>query len=508
MVDISGKLEQIKAMVDEGLYFTINRGRQYGKTTTLAGLDGFLSDEYVVISLSFEGLGEESFANSAVFCCEFMGLVKEALEFSGYSEQEQEKWVDDSVTDFIKLGRHIRKVCRDSESKYVLMIDEVDKASNNTVFLNFLSMLRTKYLARQVGKGFTFHSAILAGVYDIRNIKLKMIQEGAHAPSLEETTIKNSPWNIAAAFEIDMSFSPAEIKTMLGAYEAERRTGMNISEIAKEIYQFTSGYPVLVSGICKLIDEKLDRSWNVGGVRQAVKLVLKEDSPLFQSLTRNLESNQELSDMVYDVLMIGERWSFTYDDPVVSLGHRYGYFVDASGRVKISNKTFEMRLSMYFVNKAKRERLKSASVSTGFYEDVIEDGQFNMQRCLEKFAKYYHQYHSEKDDKFLERECRFIFLFFMSPILNGRGFAHIESQFTDDRRMDVVINYQNQQFIIELKIWYGEAKHEKAYDQLLGYMDKKSLNEGYLLTFDFRKNKKINQDWHEINNKKIFDIMV
>jgi len=131
-----------------------------------------------------------------------------------------------------------------------------------------------------------------------------------------------------------------------------------------------------------------------------------------------------------------------------------------------------------------------------------------MQLCLEKFAKYYHQYYSEKDDKFLERECRFIFLFFMSPILNGRGFAYIESQFTDDRCMDVVVDYQDQQFVIELKIWYGDAKHQKAYDQLLGYMDKNRLNKGYLLTFNFLKNKKGKQEWREIDDKKIFDIML
>ena len=34
MVDIGDKLEKIKAMVDYGDYFTINRARQYGKTTT------------------------------------------------------------------------------------------------------------------------------------------------------------------------------------------------------------------------------------------------------------------------------------------------------------------------------------------------------------------------------------------------------------------------------------------------------------------------------------------
>ena len=35
------------------------------------------------------------------------------------------------------------------------MVDEVDKASNNRVFLNFLDILRTKFLRRKEGTDFT-----------------------------------------------------------------------------------------------------------------------------------------------------------------------------------------------------------------------------------------------------------------------------------------------------------------------------------------------------------------
>lgn len=48
MVDLSGRLEQIKKMVDAGQYFTINRARQYGKTTTLRALAKYLIRDYVV----------------------------------------------------------------------------------------------------------------------------------------------------------------------------------------------------------------------------------------------------------------------------------------------------------------------------------------------------------------------------------------------------------------------------------------------------------------------------
>ena len=53
MVDIGGRLREIKRMVDRGDYFTINRARQYGKTTTLKALKRYLIKEYIVISLDF-----------------------------------------------------------------------------------------------------------------------------------------------------------------------------------------------------------------------------------------------------------------------------------------------------------------------------------------------------------------------------------------------------------------------------------------------------------------------
>lgn len=61
MVNIKGRLEEIKEMVDRGDYFTISRARQYGKTTTLKALGRFLHNEYMVLSLDFQKLSHEDF---------------------------------------------------------------------------------------------------------------------------------------------------------------------------------------------------------------------------------------------------------------------------------------------------------------------------------------------------------------------------------------------------------------------------------------------------------------
>lgn len=54
MVRLDDRLKEIKEnYVDEGSYFVINKGRQYGKTTTLAALETYLENNYLVLSLDF-----------------------------------------------------------------------------------------------------------------------------------------------------------------------------------------------------------------------------------------------------------------------------------------------------------------------------------------------------------------------------------------------------------------------------------------------------------------------
>ena len=45
MVDLSERVREIKKLVDDGKYFTINRARQYGKTTTIDALGKALTAE-------------------------------------------------------------------------------------------------------------------------------------------------------------------------------------------------------------------------------------------------------------------------------------------------------------------------------------------------------------------------------------------------------------------------------------------------------------------------------
>jgi hypothetical protein len=129
---------------------------------------------------------------------------------------------------------------------------------------------------------------------------------------------------------------------------------------------------------------------------------------------------------------------------------------------------------------------------------------------LRKFAEFYKTAFTSKDGAFLEEHGKLVFLSYLFPFLNGRGFYHIESQLTDHRRMDIVVDYGREQFIIELKLWRGEKAQGSAYEQLVGYMNSKGFNNGYLIIFDFRNddNKSPKTEWVQIGEKQIFEVIV
>lgn len=220
-------------------------------------------------------------------------------------------------------------------------------------------MLRNKYLKRRQRP--TFQSVILTGVYDIRNLKLKVRPEKEHQ--------KNSPWNIAAKFSIDMSFSKQEISVMLEEYTQYHQLDMDVSGMAQMIYDYTSGYSFLVSNICKIIDEEIN-------------------------------------------------------------------------------------------------------------------------------------------EKFIEDNGRKIFLLYLKPIINGVGNYYIESHTRDNRRTDIIVDYRGKQYIVEIKIWHENEYNQRGEAQIADYLEAYHAQKGYLLSFNFNKNKVIGTKEIQYNDKVILEAVV
>jgi hypothetical protein len=501
MVDISNKVSQIAAMVEKGQYFTINRARQYGKTTTLWFLDDELVRRgYAVAHISFEGIGDTPFESEENFCQSLLRQI--ARELKRRNIKEFYLWEKCEAKTFDDLDIFLNTAC--NEKKLVLIIDETDKTSNNLVFLRFIGMLRDKYLLREKS-GATFQSVILCGVYDIKNLKVKLVQKGLYQLKDGEKRI-NSPWNIAVNFKVDMSFSPTEIATMLLEYEKDHKTGMDIEAISKELRAYTNGYPFLVSRLCQIIDEDLNKDWTANGVQKAVKELLNERNTLFDDLSYNIENNRNLFDLLHEIIVEGKKITYNNLNSTMNLALTFGILQETDKILAVSNKIFETAICDYFISLTRANPRKSIEILDS---EVIENGKFNMGLCIKKFMQHYYELYNKSRENFLESECRLLFLTYLKPLINGKGFYHIESETRNLQRTDLIVDYGKEQFIIELKIWKGEQKHEQAYKQLIEYLNSKNKNEGYLLTFDFRKKraKKPSAKWVRKGKKKFYDCL-
>lgn len=497
MVDISGKINKILELVDKGTYFTINRPRQYGKTTTFQRLVEELNKKYIVIKTSFEGIGDEMFQTEERFCSAVFDIFSKSLRFTNKELSERIKSMVSNTHNFNQLSENITNLIDEYDKEIVLIIDEVDKSSGNRVFMQFLGVLRNKYLAMATKEDLTFKSVILGGVNDIKNIKLKIREE--------KDRVFNSPWNIAGDFKVDMSFSSEEIATMLQDYVNETGMGMDVKLISEQIRKFTNGYPYLVSRLCKNIDEYLDKNWTLKGLEAAIKMTLNEPNTLFDDVIKNIENYEEIKSAVNEILVMGKQIS--YNPFVYEKGIMYGVFSQQDGRLVLHNKIFESLLYDYLI--AQREMRVTASRFTQVdSNDLIDNGNLNMEKLLLKFQEFMYQEYREEDEHFYESNGRLIFLAYLKPILNGKGFSFVEPQTRQNKRMDIVITYGNEKYVVELKIWNGEKYEAKGINQLVDYLTIQGLNTGYLLTFNFNKNKEYKADWINAEDKNIFEVLV
>lgn len=129
----------------------------------------------------------------------------------------------------------------------------------------------------------TFQSVILAGVYDVRNIKRKLRSDKEHKV--------NSPWNIASDFLVNMSFSADDIAKMLNEYEFAGKSS----------------------------------TWTKNGIVETVKLLLNDNNTLYQSLTGKLEDYPELRTVLYQLLFTGKPIPYVSQNQYIDIATMLGF---------------------------------------------------------------------------------------------------------------------------------------------------------------------------------------
>jgi len=202
---------------------------------------------------------------------------------------------------------------------------------------------------------------------------------------------------------------------------------------------------------------------------------------------KNLENNDDLREVVRRIIIEGDEFPFDLGDPVIIKGKTFGILThNKNDKCDITNKVYEFRIFNYLLSKN-----KTMTLQTGTYRltKLTEGGKLDIVMILERFQLFMKEHHSSKDNKFLEKNGRLLLMSFLRPIINGKGFMFKENVTAEDRKMDLVITYNDQRYVIELKIWYGEKYLSDGIEQLCEYLDSYSLDTGYMLIYNFNKKK-------------------
>lgn len=513
MVNLEQRLAEVKVLVDEGKYFTINRARQFGKTTTLQALNDYLNSDYFVVSMDFQmQMSNAKFKSENSFSLAFAKAFVNSWRVNPQSRIPEndavlKTFIESYQTnpeefELVELFQALSNLCAGMSKKIVLLIDEVDSAANNQVFLDFLAQLRGYYINRN--RFAAFQTVVLAGVCDVKNLKRKMRPEDEHRD--------NSPWNIATDFNIDMSFSPWQIKDMLNEYEADYKTGMNTDAIAQEIFDYTEGYPYLVSRMCQILDnfyhkERRKDAWTHAGFLDGVRLMVCETNSLFDDMAKKVKDYPKLRNMLYDILFCGRSIPYNSGTELVSMGTMFGFLKENEGQVAIANRIFEIWFYNLFMAE---EAIGSQTYDAGQKgkNQFIKNGGLDVELILKKFVQHFTEVYGNSPDTFVEENGRKLFLLYIRPLINGTGNYYIESRTRSMGRTDLIIDYLGKQYIIEMKIWHGEEYNNRGEEQLIGYLEDYHLKTGYMLSFNFNKKKRPGVTELHFRNHTIIEAVV
>lgn len=138
---------------------------------------------------------------------------------------------------------------------------------------------------------------------------------------------------------------------------------MDIAGIAALLHAYTSGYPFLVSRLCKLMDEKISGSkdfstkqaaWTKEGFLAAVRMLLTEENTLFESMDNKLIDFPELKQMLRELLLLGKPIENIPGNQGMRMAAMFGFVTVRDGFLYVANRIFETRLYNGFLSEESR----------------------------------------------------------------------------------------------------------------------------------------------------------
>ncbi|MBH2006194.1 MAG: AAA-like domain-containing protein [Myxococcaceae bacterium] len=487
---------EIRSLIEQKKYFVLHAPRQTGKTSGILSLTDKINQEGQYTALYVNVEPAQAMRNHVKDAIRMivdqirLGLLAYFPNDPVLSYFDSARKYEDSTGN--ELGAFLQFWASQRPKPILLFIDEIDSLVGDSL-IAVLRQLRAGYSQRPR----LFPSSVcLIGVRDIRDYPI-------WSEATQAVIQGGSAFNISAKSLFLDTFHFEQVADLYAQHT--RETGQVFEEDAvRYAFEQTGGQPWLINAMAyqACFDDIKDRTQPITKAvfeRAKEVLIARRDTHLDVLIDRLREPRIH---RVISAILLG--------DPVFDLPQDdLSYSIDLGLIKRDENKNLVIANPIYqeIIPRELTHAIQASMVQqTAWY--LNSDGTLNMQKLLEAFVQFYRE-NSEMlvpNMGYKEAGPHLLLMAFLQRVINGGGKIHREYAL-GRKRVDLLVEFKHQRFVIETKIDYGPKTLVDGLEQTADYMDKNNSTQGHLLLFDTKSQKtwdeKIYQKAHSVGLRSI-----
>ena len=472
--------QEVRMLIEQEKYFILHAPRQTGKTSTMLEFAKVLNEEGKYNALYINVESAQAMRGNVekalpIIVNEVAKRVREQLpdqkEFTKLFQNVKQNTPVGSL-----LNELLSQWCAVLDKPLVLFIDEIDSLIGDTL-ISVLRQLRSGYDQRPQ---FFPQSVCLIGVRDVRDYRIWSEEKGA-------MVLGGSAFNIKAKSLKMGDFTAKQVKDLYLQHTQE--TGQKFDDDAIDYaFQQTQGQPWLVNALAYecCFEMVKDRSKPITkkNIEEAKEtLILRRDTHLDVLIDRLQEPRVR---NIVDAIITGDVTDL--DVPTDDLQYVRDLGLLKQRGYEIANPIYKEVIPRELIYTKQEGMLQQQQ----WY--IKKDNSFDMHKMLTAFTEFYRENSTMWLEKFAYKEAgpHLLMMGFLQRVINGGGDIHREYALGTGR-VDLLIEWQQQKIVVELKVHRGAKTLPKGLEQTAKYMDTSNATEGHLVIFDRRSEK----DWEE-----------
>ena len=480
MLPAMARLPQVVSLINKERYFVVHAQRQCGKTTAFLSLANEMNaaNEFVAIYCSLEAVQEFPKAEDGV--PKICALIRRAASvIPALGDLSEKEWPIDSLKpdDVVVSGVGValsRMAAAIAPKPLVIFFDEVDCLGGPTL-ITFLRQLRNGKIDAM--KGVPFPTSIaLVGMRDIRDYKAQIRPDS-------ETIGSASPFIVITEAMTLRVFTAEEVGELYVQHTAA--TGQVFEpEAVRLAFEVSGGQPYLVNALArwcveKIHGERYGETITAADMREAKEKIIRERGTHLDSLMERMKEPRVRR--VVEPVMTGEMTDFDALQDDVKLVLDMGILVMDGKVLKPANPMYSEIIGRY-LSWGTQQRMGMTVPETPWVKD---DG-LDMQGLLLAFQDFWRENAELDRAPFEYREAypHIVLQAFLQRVVNGGG-QIIREMALGKGALDLGVLFRDGKYAVDVKIKYNYDKNpEKAYAQVLRYVDHLGQDEGWLVVFD------------------------